>query len=112
MIKTLLASLLFLLPACIIVADGNCKDDFDCRRDRICDHGDCIDPRDLYMQCDEIMHGCTCASTAWVRSELVADDNCVSGMTVVGECTGCCDYGQYGQCVSLPWTRVCMCDMP
>lgn len=106
-----LVLLCFGLSSCIIVSDGECHDDYDCKEDRLCYYGECINSLDLLRQCEEPMHPCTCEPSPYSQAQFVPDDNCISGRTYALACDRCCASGYYNECAAWSWTTVCVCDL-
>lgn len=87
----------------------DCEDSLDCPSGQECSGNQCVDePTKPTKPPGTTLIGCNCNTTSFYPGQQVARDDCSSNAAVVQLCPGCCVTDQFGNCLGLPWTMVCL----
>jgi hypothetical protein len=84
--------------------EADCSDDNDCKGERVCQFGSCVDPPPKGTKaCGETLIACNCQSTTLVPGQITNNTSCQSGQGQATPCAGSCGG------VGVPWTIACYC---
>lgn len=131
--RFILISFLF-LSGCIVEEPDGCDTDVECKEDRVCEYGECVSDysdgcnsdedcssneiclnnlcvsdTENTKTCGEQVHGCTCVTTSFQPGQTVSSNVCDEDYAVYAYCSGCCAWDNLGNCLGVPWTKVCGC---